>query len=332
MNQNSRKLLGISEEFAFVSIGDDAAPYDSEKAAIDLLKAKDWRSIISFIEHHALNGHFCWYVDDESFDMYAKDVFAKAPEFNNPESEGSLLEVLAAPDMPDYIECSNELDCLVSVISIRELMHVRDSLRGMVLMAAVALSADDDAVKKVRLGPCINMDAWTLGEVELEEAGFSPGGLLDSDKLSNDAYSLERSSAPGVDVIGNEFRFDARVATETDAIRATCGNLAALAMEQLSGHRLDFSTLVCADFIGEDDWGYRFDVKRGFTLDHVMPSLRPWWEPICDAVTTAILKGRVSVCKNCGIPFIAERKGAITCSPSCRTSLCIKRKEAKPAC
>lgn len=324
------KLLGLNEKFAYVSIGSENAPYDPRRAAVELLKAKDWRSVVSFIEDHALNSSFCWYVDDESFGIYAEDVFSNAPEFDAAKLGRPLMETLTQIDMPDYIESSKELDCLTSIISIRELIHIRDTLRGVVLMAAVALSERNSVVATVSTSPQITEGVWVLGEINPEIAGFTSGGLLDLSEKLDDAYNLERSHTQGIRVVGNEYRVDTRLASVSDAVRATCGNMAAIAMGQLSSHRLNIPALVCADYIGEDDWGYRFNMKEGFTLDHSMPSCRPWWEPICDEVVSAILKGRVSICEYCGTPFIAERKGASTCSPSCRTGLCIKRK-AKPA-
>lgn len=323
------KLVGMCEPFAFVTIGDDAVPYEPRRAAIDLLKVKDWRGLVSFIENHALNRNFAWYVDDDSFGRYAEDVFGNAPDFDAGGMGRPLAELLTEPDMPDYIERSSELDDLVAVISIKELMHLRDSLRGMVLMAAVALSSGSEIPEAVQVS-YTREEELGLGEVATASAGFTPGGLLDYQRAFSDDPCTTRTSTHDEWAIGNEFALKAESGRYSEAVRLACGNLAALAMRQLSRSRYDLKTLVVPDHIGEEATGYDFIPGKGFVDWGLKYISLPWWQPICDEVMAAIMKGRVSVCENCGIPFITERRGATTCSPSCRTSLCIKRK-AKPA-
>ena len=64
MNRHEMTLLGLNEEFAFVSSGDETTPFDSKAAAIDLLKVRNWRGLVGFLAKHAINREMAWCWND----------------------------------------------------------------------------------------------------------------------------------------------------------------------------------------------------------------------------------------------------------------------------
>lgn len=318
MNRHEMTLLGLNEEFAFVSSGDETTPFDSKAAAIDLLKVRNWRGLVGFLAKHAINREMAWCWNDG---LDVRRLFGGAPQYAHDLLGRSLDNVLCDPALPDYLD--QVPDELCRVISIRELIHLRDALRGVTRLAAVAdgYAAPDGLIALHR-----KSSGLIHGVIDDAMAGYRHHGLLDDQSLADGRVG----EYGGIRYGSGEFEYSPDVLDDEDAARWACGIMAANAMTQIRfTGPLDLDALVYPDHCGEEMQGYVYYRDTGFYLFDQDTRLC-WWEAICAQVLEAIMKGRASICENCGTPFVGERKGARTCCDSCRTELCNKRK-AKPA-
>ncbi|WP_143412128.1 hypothetical protein [Arabiibacter massiliensis] len=318
-------LAAMDENFAYFSVGWCDQAFSPRDAAVDLMKVRTWTDLVRYLEKHASNRDVAWFFPDDGCD--SDKVFSRAPEFDSAGLGRPLQDVLSKDGMPDYCDHINELTWPYYVVSIREVIHLRDSLRGLARLAAVALGSP-------YYGRLITFEELDNGRIEgcinPETAGCTRHGLIDEELvLGGSAPVILGSSIGELYLDGETFIFDERAITREDATKIACGHFASRVMGSM-GQSIDLETMQLPDHVGEEGGGYGFTPEEGFFY-HDPPSSVPWWEGISNEVVSAILHGRVAVCENCKTPFIAERKGAKTCSQACRTELCIKRKvEANP--
>ena len=320
MKSKEARLAALNEEYAVVSGSDFKGEFDPKAASIDLLKMKSWNDVIKFIQTHALNNDVAWFWEDTG--VTAERVFSGAPEFDLRQFSRSLASVLSNPYAPDYCDNLDDFREMIRVISVRELFHLRDSLRGLVRLAAVALGvAPVCSVVSFK-----RTDKTVQGEIDLALAGYRRGGLFAEQMLNERNQAIiHMSGSGGVLTDGNTFTFSENDISRDLASRLCCGDLAAFSMNTMAAS-VDFGpSMAIPDNVGEEITGFGFSLDDGFVLRDP-PACVAWWDAIATEVFRAIEHGRVSVCENCGIPFISERKNAKTCSASCRTELCNKRK------
>lgn len=337
-----KKLLGLNERYAFVSAWGDDSPFDPKLAAVDLLKVKTWPNLVAFLENHALNEDMAWFYESEGGHQ-AKWQFRHTLHFSCDEMGKELPCVLTSVDMPDYIDDELGIDEDHRVISIGELIHLRDTLRGLVLTASVAMGfhCPDGLVSIVNRGDRCKVDLIdhrSVATVNPAMAGYAYGGLLDLDMLTHNGYEdsdpscsmfSDRFPSEGGLAFENRLYFDENSLTEEEAKRLACGLMTAASIDHLFTGSQNLKTLATPTTEEERESGSWFTLDHGFSIAAPTPP-KPWWKSISNQVIDAISAGRIAICENCGTPFIAERKGARTCSGSCRTGQCIKRK-AKPA-
>lgn len=329
----------MNESFAVVSVDSiGRSIFDARKAVMSLLKVKSWHDLIGFIEEHAVNKEIAWcsshYFEIQFDGSGTRTVsttigegqdwmFNGAPEYDFSQFGKSLSCVLENQYMPDYLDLrfAGELDAY-RIINIKELVHVRDSLRGLVRMAAVALGAQLP-IGLVSFEDCSN--GLTLLEIDSSQTGFVRNGMFTEQVLFEETMYLPITpNSPLCMIEANTLRFDDAEITRCDAARISCGHIAAVAMNSVFSS-LDFGTLRYPSRNSNEKKGYEFELEKGFFRENASQD-SAWFESFVDEAIFAIEHDRVFICANCGTPFISERRGAKTCSASCRTELCNKRK------
>lgn len=170
------RLAAMNESVAIFSLEGKVALFERKKALSALTKVKKWKDVISFLNIHCSNRAVAWaYYESEE-----QSPFYNAPDFGEEALSGNLAKELK-PLGIEYLDGTTELPANCRAVSIKELIHVRDSVRRLARLACIATASDEPIDSCSLIDGLIEWPYESSLSINLEKAGVTEGGLFHID-------------------------------------------------------------------------------------------------------------------------------------------------------